>query len=153
MTHEDAQVPRTPKPVPDTPDNVLDQLCMKGKATAITGAADGIGLAVAEGIAEAGGDVALLYNSNDSAIAKAAELSDRYEVVAKAYKMQLSDPHQVEITIQSIVKDFGKLSVFIANAGMTIPKSLLETSLEEYRTQVSVNRESETRNNHLHIPY
>lgn len=52
-----------PRPFPNTPDNVVDQLKMNGKVVAVTGAADGIGYAVAEAIAEAGGDVALLYNS------------------------------------------------------------------------------------------
>lgn len=52
-----------PRPFPDTPSNVVEQLKMAGKVIAITGAADGIGLAVAEAMAEAGGNVALLYNS------------------------------------------------------------------------------------------
>lgn len=52
-----------PRPFPDTPTNVMDQFSMKGKVAVVTGAADGIGYAVAEGYAEAGGDVALLYNS------------------------------------------------------------------------------------------
>lgn len=54
--------------------------------------------------------------------------------------MQVSDPYQVEKVIEKVTTDFGKLSCFIANAGMTIPKPLLETSLDEYRAQVAVNR-------------
>ncbi|RMY77645.1 hypothetical protein D0862_13518 [Hortaea werneckii] len=53
--------------------------------------------------------------------------------------MQVSDPYQVEKVIEKVTTDFGKLSCFIANAGMTIPKPLLETSLDEYRAQVAVN--------------
>ncbi len=52
-----------PRPFPNTPSNVLEQFQMKGKVAAVTGAADGIGYAVAEAYAEAGADVALLYNS------------------------------------------------------------------------------------------
>lgn len=52
-----------PRPFPDTPTNVLAQLRMDGKVSVITGAADGIGYAVAEGLAEAGSNVALLYNT------------------------------------------------------------------------------------------
>lgn len=52
-----------PRPVPSTPANVLEQFKMAGKVVAVTGAADGIGYAVAEAMAEAGGDVALIYNS------------------------------------------------------------------------------------------
>lgn len=52
-----------PRPFPDTPSNVVDQLRLNGKVVVITGAADGIGLAVATAMAEAGGNVALWYNS------------------------------------------------------------------------------------------
>jgi len=40
------------------------------------------------------------------------------------------------------VKEFGKLDVFVANAGMAISKAITDTSLDEYRKQMSVNGES-----------
>ena len=52
-----------PRPFPDTPSNVLDQFKMAGKVVVVTGAADGLGLSVAEGMAEAGANVAFWYNS------------------------------------------------------------------------------------------
>lgn len=52
-----------PRPFPNTPTNVMEQFRMKGKTVVVTGAADGIGFAVAEAMAEAGADVALWYNS------------------------------------------------------------------------------------------
>lgn len=65
MSIEECQAPRPgfPRPVPEGPSNVLDQFSMKGKVVIVTGAAEGIGGAVADAIAEAGGDVALWYNS------------------------------------------------------------------------------------------
>ena len=52
-----------PKPFPNTPENVMEQFKMNGKVAVVTGAADGIGLAVAEAMAEAGAHVAFWYNS------------------------------------------------------------------------------------------
>lgn len=52
-----------PRPFPDTPANVLEQFKLNGKVVVVTGAADGIGLAVSEAMAEAGAHVALWYNS------------------------------------------------------------------------------------------
>jgi sorbose reductase len=52
-----------PRPFPNIPANVTQQFRMDGKVVVVTGAADGIGYAVAEAIAEAGGQVALWYNS------------------------------------------------------------------------------------------
>lgn len=61
----DSNTPREgfPRPVPETPNNVFEQFSMKGKVIVVNGAAEGIGFAVAEAMAEAGGDVALWYNS------------------------------------------------------------------------------------------
>ncbi|KAL4821872.1 hypothetical protein BDW67DRAFT_149731 [Aspergillus spinulosporus] len=141
MTHENCAVVRDgfPRPVPNTPSNVLEQFKMAGKTIVVTGAADGIGYAVAEAMAEAGGDVALWYNSNDAAIAKAEGLAKEHGVRAVAYKVDVSDPDAVQSTISTVVKDFGKIDVFVANAGMAISKSILSQTLPEYKAQLSVN--------------
>lgn len=52
-----------PRPFPDIPTNTLQQFNMAGKVVVVTGAADGLGLAVAEAMAEAQGHVAFWYNS------------------------------------------------------------------------------------------
>ena len=52
-----------PRPFPTTPTNVMQQFNMSGKVVIVTGAADGIGYAVSEAMAEANAAVALWYNS------------------------------------------------------------------------------------------
>lgn len=146
MTLEETNsTPRLPKPFPNIPSNVLQQFSMSNKVTAITGASAGIGWAVAEAIAEAGGHVALLYNSNSEAIAKGLKLAELHHVQVKAYQLEVSNPERVEETINRIVRDFGRLDVFVANAGMAISKPLTETSVEEYRRQMEVNSEFSSR--------
>jgi len=44
--------------------------------------------------------------------------------------------------MEEVVKDFGRIDVFVANAGMAISKPILEQTVEEYRTQMSVNGRS-----------
>ncbi|OTA07445.1 short chain dehydrognease/reductase [Trichoderma parareesei] len=141
MTVEDCTRvrPGFPRPVPDTPDNVLQQFQMKGKVVVVTGAADGIGLAVAEGMAEAGADVAMWYNSNDAAVERAKGLEAMHNVRAVAYQVDVSKAEQVKSGIERVVGEFGKIDVFVANAGMSISKPILEQTLEEYQKQMSVN--------------
>ncbi|PSK60240.1 hypothetical protein B9Z65_1138 [Elsinoe australis] len=139
MSIEDAQAPRQPRPAPDTPTNVMEQFNMKGRVVVVNGASDGIGYSVVEGMAEAGADVALLYNSNDSAISKASTLASTHGVRAKAYQLQVTDASAVQATINQIATDFGRLDVFVANAGMAISKPILEQTLDEYRQQMNVN--------------
>ncbi|KAI0870493.1 putative short-chain dehydrogenase [Hypoxylon argillaceum] len=128
-----------PRPVPDTSANVLEQFRMTGKVVVVTGAADGIGYAVAEAMAEANANVALWYNSNDAAIAKADRLATVHGLKTSAYKVDISNPQEVQDGINKVLADFGRIDVFIANAGMAISKPILEQTLEEYRKQMSVN--------------
>ncbi|KAH8423988.1 uncharacterized protein LDX57_001743 [Aspergillus melleus] len=128
-----------PRPFPNTPSNVLEQFQMAGKVVVVTGSADGLGYAIAEAMTEAGGNVAMWYNSNDVAIQKAQTLAKTHSVKTGAYKVDVSNAEAVQTAISEVVKDFGKIDVFVANAGMAISKPILEQTLDEYRQQMSVN--------------
>lgn len=112
---------------------------MKGKVTVVNGASDGIGYAVAEAMAEAGGDVALWYNTNDAAVQKAEHLSKTCGIKAKAYQVNVTDAAAVEKAVAEVAKDFGRMDVMVANAGAGNSKGLLEMSLDEYKSLMSVN--------------
>jgi NAD(P)-dependent dehydrogenase (short-subunit alcohol dehydrogenase family) len=128
-----------PKLVPNISENVFEQFKLTGQTVVVNGAADGIGLAVAQAVAEAGANVALWYNSNDAAISKGKEIAEKWNVKAKAYKVNVSSAEQIQQAIAEVMKDFGQIDVFVANAGMGISKPILEMTLEEYRLLMSVN--------------
>lgn len=67
----------TPAP---TAARVLPLFSLKGKTAVVCGAGAGIGLAVSQGFAEAGADVAILYHGNKEAIDKAAKIESDYGV-------------------------------------------------------------------------
>lgn len=106
-----------PRPQPKLPTNVMDLFSLKGKVCSVTGSSTGIGYAVAEAYAQAGADVAIWYNSHN-ADDKAKKLADTYGVKVKAYKCNIVDPELVETTIKTIESDFGKIDVFVCNAGI-----------------------------------
>ena len=89
---------------------------------------------------EAGADVAFWYNSNDAAIAKAKALAEKHGVKTKAYQVQVTDPQRVQDAMNEVVKDFGKMDVMVANAGVALSKGLLEMTMEEIKKVTSVNR-------------
>ncbi|KAH6950909.1 reductase with broad range of substrate specificity [Fusarium avenaceum] len=128
-----------PRPFPDTPSNVMEQFKMTGKVVVVTGGADGIGYAVAEGMAEANAHVVLWYNSNDAAVQRANDLGKKHNIKTAAYKVDVSNPEEVQATIKSVIDDFGRIDVFVANAGMAISKPILEQTLPEFEKQMSVN--------------
>ncbi|KAL2859717.1 hypothetical protein BJX68DRAFT_226738 [Aspergillus pseudodeflectus] len=99
--------------------SLLSMFSLKGKTAIVTGAGAGIGLAVANGLAEAGANVALWYNTNTGAPERAQEIAAKYGVQAKAYQVDITDAEAVKQAVDQSVKDFsGRLDVFIANAGI-----------------------------------
>jgi sorbose reductase len=63
--------------------HILPLFSLKGKTAIISGAGQGIGLAVARGYAEAGADVAIWFNSNKEAYKRAEEIEKEFGVKCK----------------------------------------------------------------------
>lgn len=123
-----------PTQPPKTSTHIQDLFSLKGKVASITGSSGGIGWAVAEAYAQAGADVAIWYNSKP-AEDKAQYLEKTYGVKSKAYKCNVSDAKEVEKVILQIEKDFGKLDIFVANAGVpwTLGKSIEVEGYDEWQ--------------------
>jgi short chain dehydrogenase len=74
---------------------VMPLFSLKGRTAIVSGAGAGIGLAVAQGFAEAGANVAIWYNSNKKAIDRAADIEKEYGVRCKK-PLQLVPPPQLQ---------------------------------------------------------
>ena len=85
-----------------------------------------------------GADVAITYSSRAAGGEKnAKELGEKYGVKAKAYKCQVGEYADVEKFVQDVIKDFGKIDVFIANAGKTADNGILDASVEQWQDVVN----------------
>ena len=71
---------------PPKSDRVLPLFSLKGKTAIVSGAGAGIGLAIAQAFAEAGANIAIWYNSNKSAIERAAEIEQTYGVKGELFQ-------------------------------------------------------------------
>ncbi|KAL3429972.1 hypothetical protein BDV09DRAFT_179359 [Aspergillus tetrazonus] len=112
---------------------------LTGKVAAVTGGARGIGLEVSRGLAEAGANVAIIYNSSPTAIETAAEIAAANNVTARAYKANVTDQAEIERTVQQIKRDFGHLDIIVVNSGITSNIPAEEYSVEEWRKIMDVN--------------
>ncbi|GAA5890423.1 hypothetical protein JCM6882_002916 [Rhodosporidiobolus microsporus] len=129
-----------PRPTPQLSDSVFDLFSMKGKVTAITGGAGGIGFAAAEAIAEAGGNIALLYNtSGKKAEDGCASLEQRFGIKARAFKCVVTEWEAVEAAVDAVAAEFGRIDCFIANAGGGVPGSVIDYKIEDWHFTQSVN--------------
>ena len=103
------------------------------KVAIVTGAAKGIGLAIATKLAEAGARVVLADIDGAGAAKAAAKLRS-----AEGAACDVRDEGQVESLVRETVKRHGRLDVMVANAGIATVKTLVEMSLEEWRGVLSV---------------
>ena len=109
------------------------------KVFIITGGNGGIGLGLAEGIAEAGGAVAIWARNEEKNTDAVRALQD-IGGEAKSYICDVSNQEDVIRTLASTVKDFGRVDGLFANAGRGgTGTPLVDTSLEDWRKVMAVN--------------
>ncbi|KAK5741347.1 hypothetical protein LTR17_004054 [Elasticomyces elasticus] len=123
----------------DPKTNVLSHFSLKGKIAAVTGGARGIGLEVVRGLAEAGASVALIYTSSKDAEQTASTISKETGVTIKAYKSDVTDKETITNTINQVVKDFGRLDICVANAGIASHHNSLDYTVEQWHDIMRVN--------------
>lgn len=117
---------------------------LAGKTAIVTGAARGIGEAIAIKFAEQGADVAFTYVS-DSSAEKAAALESKLQalgVKAKAYKSNAADFAACETLVNDVLATFGKVDICVNNAGISKDNLLLRMTPEQWDEVMTVNLKS-----------
>lgn len=117
---------------------------LEGKTSIVTGAARGIGAAIAIKLAEHGSNIALTYVS-DSSAEKAAALEAQLialGVKAKAYKSNAGDFAQCETFVNDVLKEFGNIDVCVNNAGISKDNLLLRMTAEQWDEVMDINLKS-----------
>lgn len=89
----------------------------QGKVVFLTGAASGIGKALAVALADEGCDLALVDVNEDGLRALADELASR-KIRVGCFRCDLSKPDEIEGCVSTAVKAFGGFDVLINNAGV-----------------------------------
>src|SRR5579871_2810579 len=109
-----------------------------GAAVAVvTGAARGIGLAVAERFLAEGYRVALLDIDRRTLRATEKRLGDTTRVLA--LECDVAAEKQVGRAVREIVRSFGRIDALVNNAGIAIFKPILDTSFAEWQRVLAVN--------------
>jgi 3-oxoacyl-[acyl-carrier protein] reductase len=117
---------------------------LQDKVVLVTGAARGIGEAIAEACAAAGAHIAFTYVSEGSA-EKAATLEKKLMamgVKAKSYRSNAADFAACEALVQDVIATFGTVDVLVNNAGISKDNLLLRMTAEQWDEVMSTNLKS-----------
>ncbi|MBX9710166.1 MAG: 3-oxoacyl-ACP reductase FabG [Xanthobacteraceae bacterium] len=112
---------------------------LAGKIALVTGGSRGIGAAIAKRLADDGAKVAITYTRGADAAASVVRSIERTGGTAIAIQADATDAEAVKAAVEKIAATFGKLDIFVNNAGTAIPKKFEETTLEELDQVIDLN--------------
>ena len=105
---------------------------LQGKKAVVTGAAAGIGKAIATAFAQEGAEVALLDLHLDKATAVAAEIAKACGAKTCAVQCDVGYADQVAKAFQEVDRQLGGLDILVNNAGLIRQSPIVEMSEEDW---------------------
>lgn len=103
----------------------------RGRVAVITGAASGIGRALALDLA-ARGSLLALSDVDDYGLAETVRRCDRTGAKAKGYHLDVADRAAVQAHAEQVIADFGRAELVVNNAGVTATSSFTETDITDF---------------------
>jgi 3-oxoacyl-[acyl-carrier protein] reductase len=113
-------------------------MSLAGKIALITGAARGIGKAVAAHLASDGATVVIADINGKAAAETAAELEAAGRT-AMGCPLDVTNPSQVAATVEAVVQRYGRIDILVNNAGITRDALILRMKEEEWDQVLAVN--------------
>ena len=112
---------------------------LQGKTAIVTGAGTGIGQAIAIAFAQEGAAVVIDYVGNASISKDTIARINAMEGKSLGIEADISIPEQVNALIHQTVAAFGKLDIFVNNAGIEKKFAFVDYPLEEWQKIMAVN--------------
>lgn len=117
--------------------NILDSFRLDGKVALVTGAASGLGAAIASALAEAGAAVAV--HGNRRPATDTASAIQATGAQSAAFSADLGSTDGAKSLIDQTLSNFGRIDILVNNAGTIIRHAAEEFPLEDWQTVLQVN--------------
>ena len=117
--------------------DIMKKFSLEGKTALVTGAAYGIGFAIAEGLAGAGARIAFNCRNEEhlkTALAAYAEKG----IDARGYLCDVTEEEEVQRLVRTIEKDLGPIDILVNNAGIIKRIPMVEMTAEDFRQVVDI---------------
>jgi 2-dehydro-3-deoxy-D-gluconate 5-dehydrogenase len=115
---------------------ILDAFNLRGKVAIVTGCGTGLGRGMAVGLAEAGADIAGVYNnSKPDCAGEIAGMGRKFLSI----KANLADLDQIEPLVEQTVEAFGRVDILVNNAGIIRRQLALEFTRENWDEVLNLN--------------
>ena len=117
---------------------ILDSFQLQGKVALVTGVGRGLGQAMALGLAEAGADIAGLYNTRyEDSQAQVVALGKRFLPVQ--CDLQTASVSQLNEVVDRVDREMGQLDILVNNAGIIRRAPALEFAEQDWDDVIQVN--------------
>jgi 3-oxoacyl-[acyl-carrier protein] reductase len=113
-------------------------MMLQGRVAVVTGAAQGIGRAIAENLAQAGADVVVADldpGRSQETVAAVEKLGRK----ALNIKVNVAEPSDAKAMVEQVLKEWGKVDILVNNAGITRDGLLLRMKEEDWNLVLQVN--------------
>lgn len=118
--------------------SILERFRLDGRVAMVTGASSGLGVAFAQGLAEAGADLVLTARRLEK-LEETAELVRAAGKRAVCVPADVAVPDQCQAAVAAAVDEFGRLDILVNNAGVGTAVPARKETPDQFRGVVDVN--------------
>jgi 2-deoxy-D-gluconate 3-dehydrogenase len=124
---------------PATEEAEVNLFDLSGKVAIVTGGNGGIGLGIAQGLAQAGASIAVLGRNTDKSETAARQLREGTGAKALVVTADVSREEEVARAAAETLAHFGRIDILFNNAGINIRKQPQDLSLDDWDQVLRVN--------------
>ncbi|MFA6907466.1 MAG: SDR family NAD(P)-dependent oxidoreductase [Candidatus Micrarchaeia archaeon] len=112
---------------------------MLGKVAIVTGSTKGIGKGIAEELARQGASVVVTGRHQPECDAVAKDIASRFKVKSAGVACDMGDPQEIKKLVSGTVSRFGKLDIFVNNAGIYPYRAIGEMGEADWDAVLDIN--------------